>query len=49
MEEKETQVLSEIQFNDSVSDIEACHRIGKGINSSKKSFDLLIENTQKKE
>ena len=36
IEEKVIQVLSEIQVNVSISDIEACHRIGKCKNSSKK-------------
>ena len=36
LEEKVIQVLSEIQVNVSSSDVEACHRIGKSKNSSKK-------------
>ena len=36
IEEKVIQVLSEIQVNVTISDIEACHRIGKSKNSSKK-------------
>ena len=50
IEEKVIQVLSEIRVNVSISDIEACHRIGKGKNSSKKKqlYDLLIGNTPKK-
>ena len=37
IEEKVIQVLSEIQVNVTISDIEACHRIGKSKNSSKKT------------
>ena len=50
LEEKVIQVLSEIQVSVSSSDIEACHRIGKSKNSSKKKqfYDSLIGNTAKK-
>ena len=49
LEEKVTQVLGEIQPNFLSSDIEACHRIGKSKNSSKKQlYNSLIENTPKK-
>ena len=50
LEEKVIQVLSEIKVNVSSSDIEACHRIGKSKNLSKKKqlYDLLIGNTPKK-
>ena len=49
LEEKVIQVLSEIQVNVSSSDNDACHRIGKSENSSKKElYDLLIESTPKK-
>ena len=50
LEEKVIQVLSEIKVNVSSSDIEACHRIGKSKNLSKKKqlYDLLIGNTSKK-
>ena len=41
LEEKVIQVLSEIQVNISSSDIEACHRIGKSRNSSKKTQTFL--------
>ena len=42
LEEKAIQVLSEIQVNVSSSDIEACHRIGKSKNSSKKTIVQFI-------
>ena len=41
LEEKVIQVLSEIQVNVSSSDIEACHRIGKSKNSSKKKKKIV--------
>ena len=50
LEEKVIQVLSEIQVNVSSSNIEACHRIGKSKNSSKKKqlYDLLVGSMPKK-
>ena len=42
LEEKVIQVLSEIQVNVSSSDVEACHRIGKSKNSSKKKNNCMI-------
>ena len=41
LEEKVIQVLSEIQVSVSSSDIEACHRIGKSKNSSKKNNSTI--------
>ena len=41
LEEKVIQVLSEIQVSISSSDIEACHRIGKSKNSSKKNNSTI--------
>ena len=42
LEEKVIQVLSEIQVNVSSSDIEACNRIGKSKNSSKKTIVRFV-------
>ena len=42
MEEKVIQFLIEILSNVSISDIEACHRIGKSRNSSKKKKNYSI-------
>ena len=54
MEEKKTWRLQEYRVGSHLwmNPTEACRRIGKSRNSSKKQqqfFDLLIENTQKKE
>ena len=50
LEEKVIQVLSEIQVNVSSSNTEACHRIGKSKNSSKKKqlYELLVGSMPKK-
>ena len=48
LEEKAIQVLSEIQVNVSSSDIEACHRIRKGKNSSKKTIVQFINSKHAK-
>ena len=42
LEEKVIQVLSEIQFIVSSSDIQACHPIGKSRNSSEKKNNCSI-------